>query len=46
MFEGWANVEAFSRAEFPGFAVVGLGVDENQESKGANWSGVVIESAI
>ena len=42
MFEGWDNVESFSRAEFPVFAVVGVGVDENQAAKGDNCSGVVI----
>ena len=42
MFEGWENVEALLRAEFPGFAVVGLGVDDNHEAKGSNWSGILI----
>ena len=32
--------------EFPVFAAVGIGVDENHASKGANWSGIVIESSI
>ena len=34
------------QSELPGFAVVGLGVDEKHASKGAIWSGVVIESSI
>ena len=46
MFEGWANGEALLRVEFPGFAVVGIGMDENHAAKGAIWSGVVIESSI
>ena len=37
-FEVWANGESFLRAESPGFAIVGLGVDENHVAKGANWS--------
>ena len=43
MFEVWANGESFSRAESPGFAIVGLSVDENHVAKGANWSGIAIE---
>ena len=46
VLEVWDNVEAFMQAELPGFAVVGLDVDENQAAKGDNWSGIVVESAI
>ena len=46
MFEGWDNVEAFPQAGFLGFVVVGIGVDEYQAVKGANWSDTVIESDI
>ena len=34
------------RVKFPGFLVVGIGVDEKHGSKGGKRSGVVIESAI
>ena len=46
VLEGRANVEAFMRAEFPGLLVFGIDVDEKQADKGANWSGIVVESSI
>ena len=45
LLEVWANVESFTRAEFPVFAVIWIGVDEKQAFKGENCNDIVVESA-